>query len=369
MASFVYKNAKIRALTCCVPSFVQTINTDIEGRGSRYIKMFVKQTGIRSRHISLLQQTCVELGLDALKRALEHAKWEPEELDLVIFDSQTPDYSGGNCNSLFIHHYLNLKPQCACFDLTLGCSALPYAVNVASSLINQGNIRKAAILCGDSQWQSYSSADDIKKSETFLFGEGVGCILLEYAENAPLMEISLFSDGHGYKHLCHFDTGIKNSWRKSSKYILPNGEEYSSGNYMDGLEISVFAAGTVAQYIREFWQSRNTSIENYKTLILHQANAQIIKGLVKSLDIDISKVPISLDRYANTSAASSLVTMCDYYGDNGDDEYYRLCNAAFGIGLSWGICDFYIKPADVLPIFSSDLVLSEHFLKIKDKDI
>ena len=260
--------------------------------------------------------------------------------------------------------YLNLAQKCACFDLPLGCSALPYGMSVACSYLLNPHMHKVALLCGDAQWPNYASVEEIKQSETFLMGEAVGCMLLARESQGTDWHISLFSEGHGYKHLCHFASGIKNSWRKAGKYILPNGEKYVAGNYMDGLEISMFAAGTVAKSLQQFWQQNHTIPSCYDALILHQANAQIIKGIKKSLQLSEEvKIPLSISKYGNTSAASSLVTICDAFGADKDAHELRLCNAAFGIGLSWGFSDFYLNTQLVDPIFSTDMVLSEHFLK------
>lgn len=360
MANFLYNNVNIVAVTCAVPSYCQVIDEHLIA-SDRYCKNFVKQTGVKRRYISITEQTCVDLGVVALKNALEIANWDKDSLDIVIFDSQTPDYCGGTGNSTFIHHYLALPQTCSALDLNLGCSGFPYSLATASSLLQQENINRVAVLLGDTQWCNYKNVNEIISEKCFLMGEAVGVVLLE-KQQSYCSKYSLFTNGHGYKHLLHVGTGFKNSWRKEDKYILPNGEIASNGNYMDGIEIALFTNTDVCDSINNYLTLNCTSVTDYDYVLLHQANLQLIKGITNKFNLPDDKVPLSIDKYANTSTASAVVTLCSEFGNNHQGLKHFL-NSSFGIGLSWGISDLFINTDVIGEIETTDLVLEEHFLK------
>lgn len=360
MADFSYNNVEIAAVAAAVPSYCQVIDDDLIA-SDRYCKNFVKQTGVRKRYISLTEQTCVDLGVVALKKALEIAKWDKDSLDMVIFDSQTPDYCGGTGNSTFIHHYLSLPVTCAALDLNLGCSGVPYSLSAASAYLQQSSIQRVAVLLGDTQWCNYKNAEEITSEKCFLMGEAVGVVLLEKRDTSA-SSYSLFTNGHGYKHLLHVGTGFKNSWRTYDMYQLPNGENAPKGNYMDGVEIALFTNTDVYTSLKDYLAKRNLGVTDFDYVLLHQANLQLIKGITKKLEIPQEKVPVSIDKYANTSTASAVVTLCSEFGDN-HQGLKRFLNCSFGIGLSWGIGDLIINTDVIGQIEKTDLVLDEHFLK------
>lgn len=360
MADFSYDNVGVAAVTAAVPSYFQTITDDLIAN-DRYCKNFVKQTGVRKRYISLTEQSCVDLGVVALKRALAIAEWDKNSLNMVIFDSQTPDYCGGTGDSTFIHHYLDLPVTCAALDLNLGCSGVPYSLSVASSFLQQSNINRIAVLLGDTQWCNYKSKEEITAEKCFLMGEAVGVVLLE-KQVSNISNYSLFTNGHGYKHLLHVGTGFKNTWRNSDKYLLPNGEIASKENYMDGVEIALFTNTDICTSLKEYLSGRKLEISDFDYVLLHQANLQLINGIIKKLQIPKEKVPVSIDKYANTSTASAVVTLCSEFGNN-HQGLKRFLNCSFGIGLSWGIGDLIINTDVIGEIEKTDLLLDEHFLK------
>lgn len=363
MVQLNFSNIRISSITCAVPDFIQTFTLGEDRLRNRYLKNFIKQTGVKQRHISLTEQTALDLGFIALQRALQQAQWDKNTLDLLIFDTQTPDFMGGTCNALLLHHYLDLKESCLAFDMPLGCSAFIYTLSAACSYLQQPNIKRAAVVMGDTQWCTYKNKEEILAADHALMGEAAGVLLLERIDNnAAPITLQLGSSGHGYKHLCHFDTGIKNCWRHYPEKRLPNGEKYCGGNYMDGLEISLFAASKITEEIKRFCELNRLTTDQIDALILHQANRQIIENMLARLDIDASKVPLSLENYGNTSAASSIVTICSAL-NNADAEKLHLLCCCFGIGLSWGIGDMFIDRTVIAPIESTDFVLTEHLLQ------
>ena len=345
MADLQFDNFVIAALTCSVPSHVQKI--DIEGDTTGYAKTFVKQTGVTQRHISITEQTCLDLGYAASLNALEKTGWPKESIDAVIFMSQTPDYNPGTGNGCLLQYRLGLPATTLAFDITLGCSSFPYGLSVCGAFLQQKGISRVLMVSGDTLWCSYASARELLAANTFLEGEACTAILFEKKENSTPITISLHSDGSGYKYLFHPYGGTRNGWRHSSPVILPNGETYSSGKvYMDGMEITSFATTTVVESIKNYLQRSGKHIQSYDGLVLHQANKQIVKTIAKRLGVPMEKVPTSMELYGNTSGTSTTLTMAHAYAGS-EKESLSLLACSFGIGLSWGIADFSIAPSAI----------------------
>ena len=355
-----FDNVGIAALAGALPEHIQTINTDPNHPKAAYAEMFVKQTGVRQRHISITEQTATDLGYAALLRALEKAGWEAESLDGLIFLTQTPDFNNATGNAFVLHNHLNMREDVLAFDIAQGCASFPYGFSVCAALLQQTHVRRIAMISGDTMWPSYSSPDALLADPTFLTGEGSTALLLEKKENSPV-DISLYTDGSGYYFLYDPWTGCRNA-RRRVKGIMPNGEVYNGGSYMDGMEITTFATMRVVDSIKEFLQTQGKSVGDYDGLVLHQANKQIVKTMARRLKVDMSKVPTTMERLGNTNGASVTLTMVDAYAGS-RKESLNLLISAFGIGLSWGVVSLTIDPSVIVPMLTCSNRFEDDFLK------
>ena len=368
MSSFNFSNVALRAFAAAAPSYIYKLDTS-----DRRTAKFVKQMGVEEIHISATEQTPVDLAYVAINHALSQAGWASQDLDLVIFDTQGPDFHGGSGDSSLIHHYLNLRENCAVFDMTVGCSAFPYSLTVACSMMQGAeDVSKVAVINGDLQWASFgnnhtgtdSREEFLQQKETALFGECTGVVLLEKNQNATTNNIKtkLFADGHGYKHLFSFPTK-RDKWHiNAPEFILPDGSKVKnptqSLSYMNGMAIHEFSTEKIVNCIKEYY---GTIIKDYDYYVFHQANKQILTAITKGLELDPSKVLISLNKYGNTAAGSGITAICNQLYTI--DSPAHIFNASFGIGLSWGFSDFVIEPGTVSAIITTDHHFTEHCLK------
>lgn len=359
MAFLHFDNVGIAALAGALPEHVQTIDMDPDHPRAAYIANFVKQTGVRQRHISITEQTATDLGHAALQSALKKAGWQADSLDALIFMSQTPDFNTSTSNSHVLHNHMHLPQNVMTFDITLGCSSFPYGLSVCASLLQQSDIRRVAMVSGDTVWHGYASPEAILADQSFLFGEGATALLLEQRE-APPIDIALYSDGSGYFYLYDPCGGARNAWRKG-KGLMPNGEIYDGTRYMDGMEITSFATIRVVESIRAFLDRQGKTLDDFDGIVLHQANIQIIKAMTRRLKINPNKVPVTIDRLGNTSGVSVSLTMIDAYAGQ-TCAPLRLLASGFGIGLSWGEVSLTLDPRVIVPMqictdcFTSDLL-------------
>lgn len=347
MASFSYHNVKIAGVACAVPEFVQFINLDPQHPDAAYNSNFSKQTGIRQRHISIEQQTGVDLGYAAMIAALKKAYWDIPTLNGLIFLTQTPDFNMATGNAFLLHKHLGMPETAFVFDVAQGCAAFPYGLSIGCAYLQQPGIDRIALVIGDVMWPSYSDKTALLNDPTFLTGDGVAAVLLEKADNSQPIHIDLFSDGSGYHFLYNPWAGTRNAWRLTPGK-LPNGEAYAGGSYMDGLEITTFSTMRVTDDIKDFLNKNKQTITDFDAVILHQANLQILKTMRRRLKVSEDKFPISVDRFANTNGASVLLTMVDAY--SGQSGNIKLLISAFGIGLSWGIVSLSLDKEVIAPM-------------------
>ena len=365
MAFLEFDNISIAALAATVPEHVQTLDsmTDL---GADQVRSFQKYTGVMQRHISITKQTALDLGCAAAQRALKKAQWDVGSLDALIFMSQTPDFNAGTGNAFLAHYILGLREDVMAFDIPLACSSFPYGLSVCSSLLQQASINRILMISGDTQWHFYDEGIPVASADgRFMFGEASTAILLEKNENSLPIHISLSTDGSGYKYLFNPLGGCRNAWEKKQAFMLPNGDVHTpSGKfgYMDGIEITSFSTTKVVSDIQKFLDRTSMPIAEFDAVILHQANKQIVKTIAKRLKVDPNKVPLSLDRYGNTSGASTTLTIADAFAGS-EKENISLLLSAFGTGLSWGIVTLNIHPAVIEPVFTCSDCFEEGFVQ------
>jgi len=362
MAYTQIDNVRIAGLACAVPSFVQEIDLDPERPDAAAIKSFVKNVGVKRRHISITGQTSVDLCFAAAQKALQKAGWTMDSVDAVISLSQTPDYKSPG-NAYILNYMLGANTSTMAIDFNIGCSAFPYGITTAGSLLQLPHVNRVLVVASDTVWGGYISKELLLADNSFLFGEGGTAILLEKNNQSPPVKIGMWSDGSGYKYLHFIGGGMRNMWLKSDEELTyPNGETFTPeavcGIYMDGPEVMSFTTTTVVDAIMESAKHFGTDINEYDGLVLHQANLKIMKVMAKRLKLDMDKVPVTIDRYGNTSAASVSLTIADVYA-NSEKKNLHLLASGFGIGLSWGVVDLHISSDVIVPVFECDDIFEE----------
>ncbi len=348
MEGMQFDDICIRGIATAVPT--KRVYTD-EFRqfyGDKEIDRFIESVGIVERFQSVPQQTASDLCFVAAK-ALEGKYGFSDDVDALIFASQTPDYCIPS-TAFILQHRLGIKQDCLVFDINLGCTAFVTCICTICGMIKSGMIRRALLMIGDVKQQHDVSEDH---SETMLYGDAGSAILME--KGIGSVRGMIRSDGSGFKKLIAPFPG--------SRYpVFVNGKECNEfKEIMDGSEVFLFAITKVPKLFKEFYSYFKTDSSEYNYIILHQANKLIIDKIRGKLKVDNEKIPISIDRFGNTNGASIPLTICDAFGNDDSDSNYKLIASGFGIGLSYGIVSFDICTEDVLPIIHSDDFYKEGF--------
>ena len=331
-----FDNIKVAAIAAAVSENIRSIEELKEVEDERMIDKFIKNTGIKSIHKSDFEHTASDYGVKAAEAIKNAGKFKPEEIGVLIFISQTPDYRAPS-TACAIHSRMGLSKSCIAYDVNLGCSGFVYGLNMAAALLKASSAEKALVIVGDTLARGrVNDKSAAKGSNTdFLFGDATAAILLEKDETSKL-DIGLMSDGNGFKAMA----GPYGGWRH------PLGPDRIPG---DDIGIFNFSISEVPAIVTEFLDKTGKTMEEYDALVLHQSNKMIIKQLAKKLKVPMEKVPMTLDRFGNTSGASVPLTIVDSYGEDNEGKV-NLLTCGYGVGLSWGVASFEIDKASILPL-------------------
>ena len=350
MAIFNLDGIAIRGISCAVPDRKVDNTTFYQQFGQENVDNFIKMTGVKSTYRTSEEQTASDLCYVAADYLIREKGINSEEIGACIFISQTPDYRLP-ATACVLHKRLGLSKECVAFDVNLGCSGWVYGVNIVGSLMKTTNIQKALLLFGDTSIKT-TCPDD--KSSVMLFGEAGSATLLVKEEGSRIFG-ELMTDGEGFKAIIMPSGAYRNRNGSHERVLWGDGNIRSDyDGYMNGTDVFSFTITQVPKIIKRHLQETNTTPDQYDALVLHQANLYILQQISKKTKFPMDNIPVSMDRYGNTSGTSIPITLCDAYGKtNGKD--LKLLTCGFGIGLSWGVVEIKMNSDDILPIqFSND---------------
>jgi len=327
---------KIASIEYYLPEEILT-NEDLEKLYPEWSaeKIYLK-TGISRRHIAAKDECASDLGVKAACKLLKQIDIKPEEIDILIFCTQTPDY----CippTACIIQDRLGLSTSCSAFDINLGCSGFVYGLSIASAYIRGGMARNILLITADTYSKLIHPLD---KSVRTIFGDaGVATLISADDGIAQVGDFALGTDGSGYKNLIAPTSGF----RVPKNADTDVEKEDESGNvrsldnlYMNGSAIFAFTMRVVPRNIQQLLDLSDLKIENVDWFIFHQANEFMLKNLIKKLGISENKAPINLKEYGNTVSSSIPITLKDCQKNNLFKSGDRIMLVSFGVGYSWG---------------------------------
>lgn len=343
---------KVAGIATAVPIKKENIKEKYQSTfGEKAVEKSIESTGIRFRHIVGEKQTASDLAYAAARNLLEQKQINKDDIGIIVFVSQTVDYKLP-ATACVLHGRLELPIDCLAFDVNLGCSGYVYGMQVIASVLQTLPCRYGLLLVGDALSTSISPED---ANTAMLFGDAGSATLLE--KDCKQSEIRTYfrTKGSGYSHIMIPAGASRMPSGDSTIRQMENGGCRSDYHlYMNGVEVFLFTIYEVPRMINEYLKEETVSREDFDAYIFHQANCKILKQIVKKTKLVEEKVPISMDRYGNTSVTSIPLTICDQYGTEQDSKKIRLLACGYGVGLSWGIADFEVDTIDVLPVIETD---------------
>lgn len=284
-----------------------------------------KRTGIEKRHVSLGQDTS-DLCIEASKKALDKSSLDPGEIGLIIVATMTPDSQSPSVASK-VQSALKASNAVA-FDLSAACSGFIYGLSVAEKMLRHMDLPYALVIGGEVMSKALDWND---RKTSVLFGDGAGAVVLKREQDAEaFISEDLHTDGDKGEALISGEQEVTNP--------LCLTEKKSGFLTMDGRAVFNFVTKTIPKSITKVLESGNTELEEVDYMLLHQANARIIEIVSKKIGSPLSKFPMNIQNYGNTSAASLPILLDELIEDNtiqiGSGQ--KIILSAFGGGLTWG---------------------------------
>ena len=357
MAFFKYHNIRVAGIACAVPKNEVKTETYKPLFGDEEVEKFMEMTGVRASRRTLEHQTCSDLGFRAASELMAKKGVNAEDIGALIFSSHSPDYRRPS-TAFVLQYRLGIPKEAVCYDISLGCSSLVVGMQTIASIMNTGDIKKALLFVGDTAGKSVYPED---RSSAMLFGEAGAVMLLEKTEDeCDEINALVRSDGSGFRYMIIPGGGYRNLHASEETVMCKDGNPRTLMNsFIQGTSVFTFTIFDVPRLIKDFWKQTGTTPEDYDCFAFHQANLYILKQIAKKTKIDFDRIPITLDRYGNTSGASAIVSLCDRYGNCEEHKTVKVMACGFGIGISLGATSFEISTDDILPIFEDEAIYAD----------
>jgi 3-oxoacyl-[acyl-carrier-protein] synthase-3 len=314
--------SQVRGVGSALPRRILT-NAELAGQVDTSDEWIVQRTGIRQRHIASEDETTASLGEAAARAALGHAGLTPDDIDLIVVATSTPDNTFP-ATAVNIQSRLGMRHGFA-FDLQAVCSGFVYAVSVADLHI-RGGMAKRVLVIGAETFSRILDWTD--RTTCVLFGDGAGAIVLEAAECAGTPEdrgvlaSALRSDG-AHKDKLYVDGG-------------PSTTGTVGHLRMEGREVFKHAVGMITDVVTAALAAGHATTDDLDWFVPHQANLRIIDASAKKMGIDPSKVVATVGLHGNTSAASVPLALSVAVSDGRIKKGDLVMLEAMGGGFTWG---------------------------------
>lgn len=308
-----------------VPEKVLT-NDDLSKMVDTNDKWIRERTGIRERHIAAPNETTASLATEAALNALRMAKLPPNEIELIIVSTSSPEHIFPSTASL-VQDRLGAEFAGA-FDLSAACTGFIFALNMASQSIRSGSVKNALVIGAETLSRLVDWND---RNTCILFGDGAGAFVLQANEEpGGVLSAIMRSDGSG-GDLLSLPAG--GSAHPATSQTILDGLHFIQ---MNGREVFRFATRVMARASKEAIEKADLALEDINLIIPHQANLRIIEAAARGLKLPMEQFAVNVDKYGNTSTASIPIAAVEAVEEGRLGRNDKIVLVGFGAGLTWG---------------------------------
>lgn len=282
----------------------------------------VSRSGISARHYADADMQSSDLAVEAARRALDMAKLAPNDIDLIILATSTPDFFGGfPSTACVVQRKLGVTNDCAALDVQAVCSGFVYAMTTADNFIKAGAHKNVLVIGAE----VFSRIVDFQDRTTcVLFGDGAGAVVMSASNEPGVLATKLHANGHHGDILCG-PGKISNGAIEGSAFM-----------YMDGQAVFKLAVGLLDKVANEALQIAKMDASEVDWIVPHQANIRIMQGTAKKLGLGMDKMIVTVDQHGNTSAASIPLALDTGVRDGRIKPGQNVMMEGVGGGFTWG---------------------------------
>ena len=301
-------------------------NAELAGTLNTTAEWIETMSGIRERHIAAPSQAASDLGLVAAQRALARAGVSPDEVDLIIVSTSTPDMQFPS-TACIIQERLGIK-NIPAFDLTAVCSGFVYALTVGAQFI-ANEFSRTVLVIGT---EAVSRVINWSEKETcMLIGDGAGAVVLrQVPAGYGVLSAKLGADGSGANFMMVPAGGSR---KPATAEVI---EKKMNKIQMNGQEVFKFAMKKLPEVTEQALKLANLYTEDLKLIIPHQANRRIIEAAARRMDLPMEKFMVNVERYGNTSSATIPIALHEALETGRIEAGDLIALTGFGGGLTWG---------------------------------
>ncbi len=282
----------------------------------------VSRSGISARHFADDGVLSSDLAVTAAQNALQMAGLQPDDIDLIILATSTPDFLGGfPSTACVVQRKLGMTNNCGALDVQAVCSGFVYAMSAADSFIKSG-MHKRVLVIGAEVFSRILDFND--RTTCALFGDGAGAVILEASDEPGILAAKLHADGRHTDILCV--PGNVNAGAVSGSAFLT----------MDGQAVFKLAVSVLEKVANEALDAAGMQASEIDWLIPHQANIRIMQGTAKKLGLPMEKMVVTVDQHGNTSAASIPLALDAAMRDGRIKRGQTVMMEGVGGGFTWG---------------------------------
>jgi 3-oxoacyl-[acyl-carrier-protein] synthase-3 len=327
-------NVTLRGISAAVPKFSQEIKglsffTDEEA------DKFSSGTGVERRRLAHSGITSADLCYSAAEKLLDKLNWQRNDIDCLLFVTQTPDYILPP-TSCILQHRLKLKQDIVALDISLGCSGWIYGLFTMSNFLSNKAFRRGLLLVGDTISKTCSTFD---KSTYPLFGDAGTATAMEFDATSKGLRFHLATDGSGANTIIIPDGAYRNVYSEKSSIIenIDTGIKRAPINLiLDGMNVFSFGISKAPESVTSLLEHFNINGDTVDYYLFHQANYFMNEKIRKKLKIPVEKVPYTLRDFGNTSSATIPITLIKALSEAVRNQELSFIACGFGVGLSWG---------------------------------
>ena len=299
------------------------------------VEKIMEKVGINKRHIVTERETATDLAVLAAQKLLAQGGCKKEDIDFILFCTQSPDYFLPT-SACLIQDRLELPKDIGAIDFNQGCSGFVYGLSLAKGLITANIAKNVLLLTAETYTKKIHPQDN---SNLSIFGDGAAAVVISTDGFAEIGEFSLGTDGSGAEHLI-IKTGAARNPEKTNKTEFDENNNPVSPDYiyMNGSEIFSFTLKNIPLLVNSVLKKNMVEQEEVDLFIYHQANKYMLDFLKKKSKIEEKKFYIYLAEVGNTVSSTIPIAMCEALKDGSLKKGMKTMLVGFGVGLSWAGC-------------------------------